>query len=143
MHYVILITHQSDIKICTTNFQACLLASHTIRIPIRAQYVCATRRSLITFPFFFSKPAIAPRARFTLQRCIYCTYRYDCRNGFELLRYAHFAKTSETKKRNKKKLFKSWRVNLKNRGKVKVILLLLLAVKFYKFLSLHRTGLGL
>lgn len=53
MHYVILITHQSDIKICTTNFQACLLASHTIRIPIRAQYVCATRRSLITFPFFF------------------------------------------------------------------------------------------
>lgn len=24
MHYVILITHQSDIKICTTNFQTCL-----------------------------------------------------------------------------------------------------------------------
>lgn len=63
MHYVILITHQSDIKICTTNFfsglLACLLASHTIRIPIAARCVCATRRSLITFPFFlhFSKPA--------------------------------------------------------------------------------------
>lgn len=40
MHYVILITHQSDIKICTTkSFQACLLTSHTIRIPIASMCV--------------------------------------------------------------------------------------------------------
>lgn len=60
MHYVILITHQSDIKICTTNFffrPACLPLSseshHSNSNSSFARCVCATRRSLITFPFIF------------------------------------------------------------------------------------------
>lgn len=149
MRYVSLITHQGDIKICTTNFQACLLTSHTIRIPIRsvAQYVCAMRRSLITFPFYlFFKSSKCPACRiylqFSLQQCIkYCTYRSD--TAIPAARSCLCMPILRKRmKQLEKMLFKSRRVNLKNQGKVKVTFALpveIFSINFFLF-SLRRLG---
>lgn len=71
MHYVILITHQSDIKICTTNSFSGLPVSeshHSNSNRSLPRCVCAMRSSLIAFPFFKTSkallsfnPSIAPR----------------------------------------------------------------------------------
>lgn len=108
MHYVILITHQSDIKICTTNLFfwparsfACLplLAVTPFAFQSLVLSMCAhsMRRSLITFPS--NEAHLTPRsaarcARFSLQQCFYCTYH---RNGSKLLLY-----TLALQKRTKK-----------------------------------------
>ena len=99
MHYVILITHQSDIKICTTNFSDLPVNdkshySHSNRCSF-SQHVCAMRRSLITFRFFKTSKVFFPsspccfsrRIRFSLQQCVIAHKKKlrGCRNGSKLL----------------------------------------------------------
>lgn len=126
MHYVILITHQSDIKICTTNFSDLPVNdkshySHSNRCSF-SQHVCAMRRSPITFRFKSSKafcPMPPPPATANM---VQLTTMYGCTKkklrglpewlvalGIDV--YAHFAKTER-----KKSYLNHGGVNLKNRG---------------------------
>jgi hypothetical protein len=128
MHYAILITHQSDTKICTANFQTCVNDkshySHSNRSSF-SQHVCAMRRSLITFRFL--KPAKFPSALLpaTASNTVQLTTMYDCtksnavcRNGSELgFNVCPFCENWTWKK---KSYLNHGGVNLKNRGKVKV-----------------------
>lgn len=105
-------------------FLACSLACLCKRVtPFAFQsFILSTytaRRSLIIFPS--NKAHLTPRSatrrtRFSLQQCIYCTYR---RNGSKLPLYM----LAFRKRNERRKYLKSWRVNLRNRGKVKVIFL--------------------
>lgn len=87
------------------------------------------RRSLITFPFiyyFFTTSncsacaAVSLYTGLSLQQCIYIAHvDTACRNGSKLSCCCYWC--CPFCENEKKLLFKSRRVNLKNRGKVKVI----------------------
>jgi hypothetical protein len=106
MHYVILITHQSDIKICTTNFSDLPVNdkshySHSNRCSF-SQHVCAMRRSLITFRFFKTSVEYGSAYNNVLLHIKKATRLPEWLEAAPT--YAHFAKTER-----KKKLFKSRR----------------------------------